>query len=1204
MDLPRQTDCGDQALPSPALGRHAGFALVVALGLMAFLLVLIVSLSTLVRYEVELSATSADVQRARQNALFGLQVALGSLQEEMGPDQRISASAAILDTNPDTPAHDGVAQPYWVGSWNSLSWDRASEVDTPVSGAATASDGKPEAFRNWLVSGLNTEGMSDEQRVNLARQFTENSTGAVLLLGEGTLDTPAAAASQSVYVPREIIQSNSLTEDSYAYWVGDEGMKANFGRPTDTAATTDKEKIQATANPARPNLRAVGNWASLSDSVYDLDSIADYGAIELVTERDLDDDSAFAGKFHAVTPYSYGLLTDTRQGGFKKDLSLLFAMTNLPADYRDEPMFAADPAYGPEWEYAKRYHDRYKMLTLGDDGMPTLNVVDVIDEVDDSLVPEKPGDAPLPVVVRFQYLFSLYEGYNTNDGKELKSADSEDQSAEQNYGTNQKVVYLMVNPVLYIWNPYNVTLKMPVDNSAAFNIMASMPPLEFSFDGGTSYKPIHDILFFYGGTLIALDSSNADTSVYEGAGVELVIPPGEMRLNALGNYGTYRNHLYLDWPDKRDYFAMPQAQVIAPNRNPTLSNVYDEGALGLFSQTIMTGTEKKSPDTKLPASSFGGEVKVRFNPNASKFIFKVNIGTEGSGARKQAGAFEVDANSPISSTVFPEEVSFEISHLEDMLTGGNFRGQEPFLVLNYDVRSFEELEGFGKAGLFTDPANAYFYSVDADEKALATMPFRISFEEFDAGTDYVQYDESTGKATIRVINMENGSIQLIDKNVAKEIPVSPMLSIAQLEHAPLGRDYRQLVYQFDAFDSDHTPPGSLFGGDPEKRNMAPVFNRAVGNSFSHPMIAEDSVWDGAYAMDRSYFLNDVLFDGYFFSGLADDGGPYAPAVPLSAEEHLDAFLTGTETLPNPAYELHIPDGVTAAEVVDDITDDPTRAFERLAAFLYVHGAFNVNSTSIDAWAAVLSSLRDQAVQYTDPDSGVLLEYDSTGSTPVLANMLPSAPAAEDQTSVASARDALWSGFRTLSDAQIQALAEEIVTQVKARGPFLSLGQFVNREISDRDAYNKTGALQAAIDASGLNTSSENASLNSALNERFNSNAMSEAAINAAGFVSPQSLYGDRNEGMPGYMTQADLLKPIAPTLTARSDTFIIRAYGDVRNGDAIISKAWCEAVVQRCPDYVEGSVEAWETPVAGTIDDTLGRRFRVISFRWLGEDEV
>jgi len=53
--------------------------------------------------------------------------------------------------------------------------------------------------------------------------------------------------------------------------------------------------------------------------------------------------------------------------------------------------------------------------------------------------------------------------------------------------------------------------------------------------------------------------------------------------------------------------------------------------------------------------------------------------------------------------------------------------------------------------------------------------------------------------------------------------------------------------------------------------------------------------------------------------------------------------------------------------------------------------------------------------------------------------------------------------------------------------------------------------------------------------------------------------------------QGDVLQSIGSVLTARSDTFVIRTYGEVLNPldstAAPISRAWCEAVVQRLPDY-------------------------------------
>ena len=53
--------------------------------------------------------------------------------------------------------------------------------------------------------------------------------------------------------------------------------------------------------------------------------------------------------------------------------------------------------------------------------------------------------------------------------------------------------------------------------------------------------------------------------------------------------------------------------------------------------------------------------------------------------------------------------------------------------------------------------------------------------------------------------------------------------------------------------------------------MAPSFNMAVGNSWAHPTIPLNDIVDPddtykGYATDRSYLLNETLFDSYFFTG--------------------------------------------------------------------------------------------------------------------------------------------------------------------------------------------------------------------------------------------------------------------------------------------------------------------------------------------------
>ena len=84
--------------------RQSGFALVIALSLMAFVLLLLLSITSFVAVEQQGSNIAKQQLSARQNALAGLQVAMGELQLLVGPDQRVTASADILEetNNPYT----------------------------------------------------------------------------------------------------------------------------------------------------------------------------------------------------------------------------------------------------------------------------------------------------------------------------------------------------------------------------------------------------------------------------------------------------------------------------------------------------------------------------------------------------------------------------------------------------------------------------------------------------------------------------------------------------------------------------------------------------------------------------------------------------------------------------------------------------------------------------------------------------------------------------------------------------------------------------------------------------------------------------------------------------------------------------------------------------------------------------------------------
>jgi hypothetical protein len=106
---------------------------------------------------------------------------------------------------------------------------------------------------------------------------------------------------------------------------------------------------------------------------------------------------------------------------------------------------------------------------------------------------------------------------------------------------------------------------------------------------------------------------------------------------------------------------------------------------------------------------------------------------------------------------------------------------------------------------------------------------------------------------------------------------------------------------------------------------------------------------------------------------------------------------------------------------------------------------------------------------------------------------------------------------------------------------------------------------------------------------------------------PEAETGPLSQGIPGIVKQGDILTPIAPFLAARSDTFVIRGYGEARDAKGnVTARAWCEATVERGADFVNSS-EKIETALGSLTDPSnreMGRRFALKSFRWLNVDEI
>lgn len=359
--------------------------------------------------------------------------------------------------------------------------------------------------------------------------------------------------------------------------------------------------------------------------------------------------------------------------------------------------------------------------------------------------------------------------------------------------------------------------------------------------------------------------------------------------------------------------------------------------------------------------------------------------------------------------------------------------------------------------------------------------------------------------------------------------------------------------------------------------------------------------------DRSYITNSVLFDSFFFSSVPSawreqtqtltaidplvikrNGTTAFNSKSYQSEDYFFPYgesfspsATGVSTeLPNPRIELY--GSPTIAEL---------RQYDTAAAHLIVNGAFNVNSTSVEAWRSLLSGILDTVPIWTSSANSTYTDLSLTNGISRLSVPINSSPG-----STPVANDP-WTGVRDLTDTNIRDLAEAIVTEVRARGPFLSLSDFVNRRLvfGNTDPLGFSGTLQSAIDATNINATSL-----------------------AEGEIVTKDMKGDGTDadletnnivpnsavGIPGYLLQNDILRHLAPVLSARSDTFIIRGYGETLNSSTgeTTATALCQATVQRIPGYVDDSNPTNTLPSDASLtltNQTFGRRYIITALEWI-----
>lgn len=274
------------------------------------------------------------------------------------------------------------------------------------------------------------------------------------------------------------------------------------------------------------------------------------------------------------------------------------------------------------------------------------------------------------------------------------------------------------------------------------------------------------------------------------------------------------------------------------------------------------------------------------------------------------------------------------------------------------------------------------------------------------------------------------------------------------------------------------------------------------------------------------------------------------------------------------------------------TVNPLDLSRHTSAKYFLRGGFNVNSTNVEAWKALLRSVEAVPLK---------LNTEIYGQPKNLATAQVIYPRTTTDSS---------SSQGILTAEQVESFAKAIVEEIRQRGPFKSVSEFLNRRLDASD-MSEHGTLEAAILRSQLLSFGKTPNA-----VRKDDEPKIFRWAESFDALSMKFIPLKESRGSESRLQAGDLLQSIAPYLTTRSDTFKVRAYGELRerSGQKIVTRVWCEAIVQRLPEWLyhrseesnQNGDDPWTAPAELRHPDNkkYGRRFEVIHLKWLSPDEV
>lgn len=1165
-----------------------GFALIVTLSLMILLMVIAVGLLSLSAISLRSASSEAAMTEARTSARLSLMLALNQLQMELGPDQRISTAADQL-TATDKAGGGGTTPQANPRVWTAVcdSWKQPTGLIDP----------RPTPqFNRWLVSG------TDTQQTTFATATASSATD-IELVGKGTLGSSATKG--FVSVPFIDCKTTAAGSARLAWWVGDQGVKAAISTPQAVNPGSDRALVRAGLQGAPRNAvqlakaGATAPFASLTANDPKLAKVTDWQQAGFLANAPKDP----APLFHDLVSDSYGLLINVRSGGFRKDLSMYLETAAPPTTGFPPPLVGNGALYqvagldgiriGELWSYYNLYKQLKTASVTFTTGGTTGGVNNPYLQAEGNVTAAKADNFfyyKRPAIVSYKALFSFYA----------------------KPGANPKQLCFVVDPVITFWNPYDVPISLfPAYESIRFiKIPYQINNLKMTVNGNTSV--IGNI------RLGGLDKSSFGgqfaanyVTLRSGQTTPVILKPGEVLLfaqppltlpqqaDASGGVTTVNG--------KAGYnFGGGVYYAVKNSSNATVT--IPAAAAASTSQQVNLTFDSITPTADVAAQGVANPSPVSVN-HCETYLFEDRKQTSGpfmgSPSLGIGGVF-VDfwrGQAPYTSVKSSRFTANEKPNAFKTAAGGSVMIdamatatndlKKPFLYYSYDAKTEEDSLRPGQFLSRLNPSTSLVDFGDLSETELAAQPFEIRIESntSSALNSVIDQDPSSGRGYFGGGTTGNyGSTFVTTHSVARE----PLVSLAALQNS-----------MANGFNCEKPADAPSYGVSPAndysnmtiRMPMLPQIAHAIGNSLAPAVLpmgaTEGSLSAGRPLADHSYLANKALWDDWFFSGIAprDTGvNPTGPSQKDLASGFFNRMQDTPVKLPTARYQPNI-GSETSTSVVNRLFSGmapKAEATTLLASLLQVEGMFNVNSTSVEAWKAVLGGLKGHAVVVRD-QNGQESVISST-DVPVTGLLAPTAGTANGAN--VDVKDTnQWTGRRSLTDTEIQSLAEKLVEEVRKRGPFLSLADFVNRRPGTDPVLARAGAVQSAIDAAGLNKGYDSRKVGTA----------------STGIAFPEAETGSpAAQGAPGIVKQGDVLTPIAPILSARSDSFVIRGYGEKKDASGkVLARAWCEAVVERGKDFVDPSnPPETDSTSLNAINKIFGRRFNIRSFRWLNSSEI